>query len=98
MNYKHLSQVERYQIDALMKAGNNQTQIALVLGRNKATISREVARNTGKRGYLAHQLASLPRINQFAFASNAKGGRITEPRASHARVMLDAGITTLTIH
>ena len=51
MNYKHLSQVERYQIDALMKAGNNQTQIALVLGRNKATISREVARNTGKRGY-----------------------------------------------
>jgi len=55
MNYKHLSQVERYQIDALMKAGNNQTQIALVLGRNKATISREVARNTGKRGYRAKQ-------------------------------------------
>lgn len=36
--------------------------------------------------------------NPFVFASNAKGGRITEPRASHARVMLDAGITTLTIH
>jgi hypothetical protein len=28
MNYKHLSQVERYQIYALMKAGHDQTQIA----------------------------------------------------------------------
>ncbi|MDO8699192.1 MAG: integrase family protein [Rhodoferax sp.] len=48
--------------------------------------------------YLAQQLATLPRINEFVFASNAKGGRITEPRASHAKVMMDAGITTLTIH
>ena len=48
--------------------------------------------------YLAQQLASLPRVNEFVFASNAKGGRITEPRASHAKVMQDAGITTLTIH
>ena len=48
--------------------------------------------------YLAQHLASLPRINEFVFASNAKGGRITEPRASHAKVMQDAGITTLTIH
>lgn len=49
--------------------------------------------------YMAHQLASLPRINEFVFAAKgAKGGRITEPRASHAKVMLHAGITTLTIH
>lgn len=48
--------------------------------------------------YLAQQLASLSRVNEFVFASNAKGGRITEPRASHAKVMLDAGIATLTIH
>jgi len=55
--------------------------------------------------YLAQQLATLPRVtlkdvtpNPYVFASNAKGGRITEPRASHAKVMLDAGITTLTIH
>ncbi len=49
--------------------------------------------------YMAHQLATLPRINEFVFAAKgAKGGRITEPRASHAKVMLDAGITTLTIH
>lgn len=48
--------------------------------------------------YLAQELATLPRINEFVFASKAKGGRITEPRAGHAKVMLDAGITTLTIH
>ena len=48
--------------------------------------------------YLAQQLAALPRINEFVFASNAKGGRITEPRASHAKVLSHAGISTLTIH
>jgi hypothetical protein len=31
MNYKDLSQAERYQIHALMKAGHDQTQIALLL-------------------------------------------------------------------
>ena len=35
MNYKHLSQVERYQIYALMKAGHDQTQIAKLLDRHK---------------------------------------------------------------
>lgn len=40
MTYKHLSQAERYQIHALMKAGHNQSQIARLLDRNKSTISR----------------------------------------------------------
>ncbi len=48
--------------------------------------------------YLAQQLATLPRTNEFVFASNAKGGRITEPRASHAKVLQDAAIKGLTIH
>jgi IS30 family transposase len=51
MKYKHLSQAERYQIYALMKAGHDQTQIAKLLDRNKSTISRELIRNTGSRGY-----------------------------------------------
>ncbi len=45
MTYQHLSHHERYQIAALMKAGQNQTQIATILGRHKSTISREVIRN-----------------------------------------------------
>lgn len=51
MTYQHLSQIERYQIYALMKAGQNQIQIAQFLGRSKSTISREVRRNRGLRGY-----------------------------------------------
>ena len=46
MTYKHLSQAERYQIHALMKAGHDQSQIAKLLDRHKSTISRELSRNT----------------------------------------------------
>lgn len=55
MSYKHLSQVERYQIYALMKAGNNFQTIAQILGRHKSTISREVLRNSGLKGYRPRQ-------------------------------------------
>jgi len=55
MNYKHLSQVERYQIYALMKAGHDQTQIAKLLDRHKSTISRELSRNRGLKGYRPKQ-------------------------------------------
>lgn len=55
--------------------------------------------------YLAQQLMVLPRmkladetLSPFVFASNAKGGRITEPRAALQTVKADAGITALTIH
>jgi IS30 family transposase len=59
MNYKHLSQIERYQIHSLMKAQHNITQIARLLGRNKSTISRELRRNAGCRGYKAKQACEL---------------------------------------
>ena len=48
--------------------------------------------------YLAHQLATLPRTNEFVFASNGKAGRIADPRASHERALKSAGIDGLTIH
>lgn len=60
MNYTHLTREERYQIYALKKAGHSQNEIANVLKRNPSTISRELARNTGRRGYRpkqAHRLA-----------------------------------------
>ncbi len=60
MNYKQLAREQRYQIYALKKAGQNQTQIAVVLGCHKSTISRELRRNCGQRGYyprLADQAA-----------------------------------------
>lgn len=48
--------------------------------------------------YLAQQLATLPRINEFVFASTGKAGRIADTRASHTKAMQSAGIDSLTIH
>ena len=59
MSYKHLSQTERYQIYALMKAGQNPKTIAQILGRHQSTISREVLRNSGLRGYRPRQAEIL---------------------------------------
>ena len=53
--YKHLSREERYQIYSLMKANHTPTQIARLLGRSRSTISRELSRGCGGRGYRAEQ-------------------------------------------
>ena len=53
--YKHLSREERYQIYSLMKAKHTPAQIARLLGRHRSTISREIERGHGQRGYRAEQ-------------------------------------------
>ncbi len=58
--YTQLTRDERYQIYALRKAGHSQKEIAEVLRRNPSTISRELGRNMGLKGYRpeqAHRLA-----------------------------------------
>ncbi len=55
MNYTHLTQDERYQIAILNKAGHDQIDIARVMNRSKSTISREMKRNRGARGYRPQQ-------------------------------------------
>jgi len=57
--YQQLTQEQRYQIYALHKAHFNQTEIAAELGVHKATISREVRRNQGQRGYRPKQAQAL---------------------------------------
>jgi transposase, IS30 family len=59
MSYKQLTQEERYQISALLKAGHDQSEIAMILSRDKSTISRELRRNTGLRGYRPKQAQRL---------------------------------------
>ena len=59
MKYTQLTQEERYQIYALLKAGHSQTEIAMILNRHKSTISREIQRNTGLRGYRPQQAQRL---------------------------------------
>ena len=68
MNYTQLTQEERYQIYALKKAGHIQAEIARVIGRNPGTISRELRRNRGLRGYRpdqAHNLALMRRQDKI---------------------------------
>ena len=53
--YTQLTQEQRYQIYILMKAGHTQTEIADLLHVHKSTISRELRRNRGLRGYRPQQ-------------------------------------------
>ena len=54
-NYKQLNQAQRYQIEILKKAGKNHKEIAALLGVSESTISRELTRNQGKKGYRPKQ-------------------------------------------
>ena len=65
--YAQLTHGQRYQIEALVKTEHNQTMIAKVLSVHKSTISREIRRNRGLRGYRpkqAHERAMIRRYEK----------------------------------
>ncbi|MBX9902628.1 MAG: IS30 family transposase [Burkholderiaceae bacterium] len=64
MTYTHLTQDERYQIYILKKAGHDQSAIAEIMERSKSTISRELKRNSGSRGYRPKQAQALSLARQ----------------------------------
>jgi len=68
MSYTQLTREERYQISVLLKAGLNQTEIAMILERHKSTISREISRNTGLRGYRPKQAQRLAEERRYTKA------------------------------
>jgi len=71
--YTQLTHIQRYQIYALLKTGHLQIEIAETIGVHKATISRELRRNRGRRGYRPKQ------AHQFAIARRGKAeSRITD--------------------
>lgn len=55
MSYTQLTGEQRYQIYALIKGAHNQSQMASIIGCHKSTISRELRRNGGARGYYPNQ-------------------------------------------
>ena len=55
MQYTQLTQEQRYQTYSLLKMEHTQTEIAACIGVHKSTISRELRRNRGKRGYRPKQ-------------------------------------------
>lgn len=65
MDYKHLTEEERYQIDDLRREGFNQEEIAQKIGRSPSTLSRELKRNKGERGWRPRQ-AQLKAVERLA--------------------------------
>lgn len=59
MNYRQLTREQRYQIYALIKGAHNRSQIAVIVGCHKSTISRELRRNHGAHGYYPNQAQQL---------------------------------------
>ena len=73
MGHKQLSQVERYQLSALRKENFSIRQIAQNLRRSPSTISRELNRNRGLRGYRPLQAHHKARTRaKEARSSNVK--------------------------
>lgn len=64
MRYHQLTENERYQIYALKKAGHSQKAIALLLRRSPSTISRELRRNQGLKGYRPQQAQRLSEVRR----------------------------------
>lgn len=55
MGYTHLTEEERYQIDDCLRDGFLPSDIAEKLNRSKSTLSRELKRNRGKKGWRPRQ-------------------------------------------
>ena len=88
--FTHLSPEQRYQIEALNRNGTSQTKIASIIGVSKSTVSRELQRNTGKRGRYSGEYNARVAQNRTEERHRLKRKRIkfTEPLKDEARKML----------
>jgi len=59
MSYTQLAREQRYQIKVLLNTGLNRSETAQAIGVNKSTLSRELVRNRGQRGYRPGQADEL---------------------------------------
>ena len=74
MKYTHLTETERYHIDDMLREGFLQSEIAANLGRSASTLSRELRRNRGKRGWRPKQAQELAseRLHQRGVSNVSK--------------------------
>ena len=70
--YRQLTEEDRIEIYAMKQAGKQQKQIAMRLGVNPSTISRELARNTGLRGYRPRQAQQKTVYRRFTAGKAVK--------------------------
>lgn len=74
--YKQLTYEQRCQISALKKRGDSQRTIANLIGVSQSTVSRELTRNAGERGY-RHKQAQSKAVQRRSEA--AKPTKMTPP-------------------
>jgi len=85
MTYQHLSQNERYQIQALLKAGHGISRIAGIIGRHRSTVSRELTRNVGLKGYRPKQ---AQRLAELRGKNSRNAHRVSASEWSFAKTLL----------
>jgi IS30 family transposase len=73
MKYKQLTEIERYQIKTMLALNLSKSDIARKLKRHPSIIGREIARNSGLRGYRPQQAQRLAE----------------EHRAAHSHTLID---------
>ena len=83
MGYKHLTEEERYQIDDLKREGFNQSEIAKKIKRSPSTLSRELHRNLGDRGWKPRQ-AQLKAVDRLVFRGSNNARKISESAWQYA--------------
>ena len=79
--YRHLTYDKRCQIYALLKSGHAKTEIAELLGVHRSTITKELKRNTGGKGYRylqAQEKASARRAAASGAPRKMKPGLVRE--------------------
>lgn len=85
MAYTHLTAEERNYIETRHKMEDSTTEIALVLGRSQSTISRELRRNRGQRGYRHKQAHAKA---QQRHADKPKAVKLTLELVSNLNMLL----------
>ena len=84
MDYTHLTEEERYQIDDMRREGFNQGAIAAALNRSPSTLSRELRRNEGDRGWRPRQ-AQLKAAERLGERGSANVKRASESAWLYAK-------------
>jgi len=85
--YSQLTQQERYGLELMRKQGQTFRAIAAVMGRSHTSLSRELQRNTGQRGYRHHQAQRLADQRQ---QTKPKIVKVTEPVVQYIQEKLQA--------
>ena len=71
-SYTQLTRGKRYQIRAFLKAGFSQSEMAFYLRVHKSTISREIRRNQGHKGYRPRQAHEKAISRRYTAAKRIK--------------------------